>query len=143
MSDREAGKIVSFESHLLNRRYKKAFEAMERYIPPWKHALRPGACYITIDSEGMVYGRLVRFVGQLENSLGLPSLVAVSRHYTVDQPEGPEEEIFVAQVWGLLTEDQFARARELGWPRSRGRFLDLVVTDDPRYAVLFHPADWD
>ncbi len=142
MADENKNNVVQLERHRLNKRYARALETMGRFMLPWKSRLKEGSLYITVDENGMVYGRIIEFIGgDAPKGSPVPSLIAKSRHYTQAEPEGKEEEIFVAQVWGLLTEKQFERARQLGWPAARGRFLDQVVTDDPRYTIIFHPSD--
>ena len=138
----QEGKVVLLERHRLNKQFARALKVMSHHLMPWKALIKEGTCYITIDERGMVYGRVLEFLGgEVEAEASSTPLIAASLHYSEAEPKGRREEIFLAQVWGLLTEEQFQRARDLGWPSARGRFLDQVVTDDPRFTVIFSPSD--
>ncbi len=143
MTDRE-NKIVALERHRLNKRFAQVLKTMGGNLLPWKTSLKKGSCYITVDEAGMVYGKLLEFIGGdvSDDPKGI-SLIALSTHFSERYPKGRQEEIFLAQVWGILTEDQYLRAKDLGWPSARGRFLDEVVTDDPRYTLIFSPSSSD
>ncbi len=137
-------KIVVLERHRLNKRFANVLKTMSGNLMPWKSGLREGSYYITVDEAGMVYGEILEFIGgdSAADPDGVP-LIAASDHFSEKHPEGRREEIFIAQVWGILTETQYQRARALGWPAARGRFLDHVVTDDPRYTMIFSPSSGD
>ena len=143
MSDPE-NKIVRLERHRLNKQFAQVIKTMSGNLMPWKSGIKRGSFYITVDEAGMVYGEILEFLGgdSASDPDGL-SLIAASTHYSAKHPQGRREEIFIAQVWGILTGEQFLRAKELGWPSARGRFLDEVVTDDPRYTVIFSPSAAD
>ena len=137
-------KVITLERHRLNKQFARVLETMSGNLMPWKTGLKEGTRYITVDEAGMVYGEILEFIGgDSASDLDSFPLIARCNHYTKQYPQGRREEIFLAQVWGILTEEQFARARELGWPARRGRFLDQVVTDDPRYTVIFSPSSAD
>lgn len=143
MREKEDPKVEVLAHHRLNKKFEKALATMSSHFPPWKEGLQPGSRYITVDARGMVYGRLIELIDwRTEYGRRIP-LLARSRHHTAAEPDGFEEEIFIAQVWGLLTKGQYEKARSLGWPQERGLFLDRVVTEDPRYTILFHPSDYD
>jgi|GEM_PF-3900503 len=138
----EEGKVVLLERHRLNKQFARVLKVMSHHLMPWKTLIKEGTCYITIDEQGMVYGQVQEFLGgEVETGPSSTPLIAASLHFSEAAPQGRREEIFLAQVWGLLTAEQFERARALGWPAARGRFLDQVVTDDPRYTVIFSPSD--
>ena len=143
MSDQE-NKIVRLERHRLNKQFARVIKTMSGNLMPWKSGIKEGSHYITVDEAGMVYGEILEFLGgDAETDQDGLSLIAASNHYSARHPRGRREEIFIAQVWGILTEEQFLRAGKLGWPQARGRFLDEVVTDDPRYTVIFSPSAAD
>jgi hypothetical protein len=137
-------KVVTLERHRLNKQFARIIETMGGNLMPWKTGLKEGSFYITVDAAGMVYGEILEFLGGdfTHDPDGVP-LIAASNHFSEEYPRGKREEIFLAQVWGILTEKQFQRAEDLGWPAARGRFLDQVVTDDPRYTIIFSPSSAD
>lgn len=136
-------RILSLKDHRLQKQFGRALEKMEQRMMWWKVMLREGDPFITVDEEGMVYGRILEFIGPpIKNAPQGPKMMAVCDHWSAGRPRGWREEVFTAQIWGLLSEEQFQRARELGWPAARGRFLDEVVTEDSRYTIWYTYADY-
>ena len=140
----QENKVVTLERHRLNKQFARIIETMGGNLMPWKTGLKEGSYYITVDEAGMVYGEILEFIGgDVATDPDGISLIARAIHFSERHPKGRREEIFLAQVWGILTGEQFFRAKELGWPAARGRFLDEVVTEDPRYTLIFSPSSSD
>ncbi|OPZ75068.1 MAG: hypothetical protein BWY79_02007 [Actinobacteria bacterium ADurb.Bin444] len=103
----------------------RAEAAADRLVQPWQAQMARGDYYWQhVPQFGLtVYGEVARREG------GHRRMV---RAYSAACPYGELGGLHVSQVNGLLTREQFVRARESGFPGTLEE-LAAILSGDPRY----------
>ena len=104
--------VEFFDSHeAAARRLREATEAAEARVAPWRAALRPGECFLSIVEDGLVV-----FSGALEGYQE-PHLkhYRFCRCFSVACPEGELGDVHVSTVACRISRRFFEEMRQAGW----------------------------
>ena len=104
-------------------------------VQQWQAALKPGDFYVFIDdnSDLIFYGQILPLLHKID--LPNPNNFRRAKIHHVHKPEGVVGIFHVAWASGILSQEQFEKARDMHWPSSFPVFAQIVA-GDPMWDLL-------